>query len=262
MTTTTRAVRPAGERAGARRAATRRPVPSRRRRRRPGRRTGWRPSRRLLLWGGAAVGLVVALLTLVLLTPVMSVRSVEVDGLSGATADTIRELADVEMGGPLARVDTDAIADRLRTLPELASVTVQRSWPSTVTLVVIERVPLAVVDRDGTQWLIDADGVLFAQVTSPPAGLPALVVDAAGPADASTRAALDVLQVLPADILARVGRITATSADGVRLKLVGGRTVVWGSAEDSARKAEVLAAVFGQPGGLIDVSSPEAVVIR
>ncbi|MBA3523497.1 MAG: FtsQ-type POTRA domain-containing protein [Geodermatophilaceae bacterium] len=222
----------------------------------------WRPSGRMLAWTGGVLAVLVALVVVVVATPVMSVRTVEVSGARGESAAVVRDLADVPLGVPLARLDTAAITERLSALPQLASVRVDRGWPSTVTLVVTERVPLALVDDGGRQWLVDAEGVLFAQVTEAPAGLPVLEVDSAGPDDVATRAALGVLRVLPEDIRQRVGRITATSADGVQLKLVGGRTVVWGSAEDSVRKAEVLAAVFSQPGGLIDVSSPEAVVIR
>lgn len=255
-TTTTRATRPVVRRG----AAGSRP-PTRRRRTRT-RRVSWRPSGRAQAWTGAALALLVALVVVAVATPVLSVRTVEISGTRGATAAAVRDLADVPLGAPLARLDTAAIAERVRTLPQLASVTVDRSWPSTVRLVVIERVPLALADVDGTQWLIDAEGVLYAQVTAAPAGVPRLEVDSPGPRDAATRGALQVLQVLPGDILARVAAITATSADGVTLRLVGGRTIVWGNVEDSPRKAEILAAVFDRPGGLIDVSSPEAVVIR
>jgi cell division protein FtsQ len=43
----------------------------------------------------------------------------------------------------------------------------------------------------------------------------------------------------------------------VTLGLTDGRTIRWGSADDSARKAQVLAALMSQPGKVYDVSSPD-----
>lgn len=228
---------------------------------------GWRAPRwlstRVVL---AAVAITVVLVVLfgwlVLYSSVLGVRTVEVTGSSGATATAVREVAAIPDGVPLARVDTDGVAERLAILPEVESVSVDRSWPSTIRIVVVERRALALVDRDGVQWLVDRTGTLFAQVTEPPIGMPTLQVADAGPGDRATMAALEVVQVLPADILERVTVVSAESADSVVLRLVGGRRIVWGSAADSERKALVLAGVFDRPGATIDVSSPSAVVIR
>jgi len=227
---------------------------------------GWRPrglSRRSVLASVAGVvALVVLLGWLLWFSPVLSVRTVAVTGTEGTAASTIRDLAAIPEGMPLARIDTDGIEAALTTLPELASVSVYRSWPSTVRIEVVPRVGVAVVDLAGVHWLIDRTGVLFAQVTEPPAGMPALQVEVAGPQDRATRAALDVIAALPASIRNRVSVVAAQSPDSVVVTLIGGRTVIWGSAADSDRKALVLAGLFDRPGRTIDVSSPSAVVIR
>ena len=46
------------------------------------------------------------------------------------------------------------------------------------------------------------------------------------------------------------------SVDEIELVLANGRRVVWGSAEDSEAKAEVLAVLLKRPGNQIDVSVP------
>ncbi|MNY79811.1 cell division protein FtsQ [compost metagenome] len=61
--------------------------------------------------------------------------------------------------------------------------------------------------------------------------------------------------------------VTASTSDDVTLELGGTNTrVVWGSAEDSAKKAVVLAATMAArpPADVTayDVSSPDAVVVR
>lgn len=229
------------------------------------RRRWWpgRPSRRNALAAVAgALALVVLLGWLGWFSPVLAVRTVAVTGAEGPTAAVVRDLAAIPEGLPLARVDTAAIEARLAALPQLASVSVDRDWPSTLRVEVVQRVGVAVVDLAGMRWLIDGAGVLFAQVTRPPPGLPALEVETPAAGDRATRAALAVIDALPADILERVSVVAAQSPDSVVLTLSGGRTVIWGSAADSERKALVLAGLFDRPGRTFDVSSPSAVVIR
>jgi len=217
----------------------------------------------VLLLGLAAAVLLTGLVTwLLLFSSVLAVRAVEVTGSRGDNAAAVRSIAAVPAGLPLARLDTDAVSDRLRALPQVESVTVERSWPSTVRIEVVERAPVAVVDVDGVQWLIDRLGMLFAQVTEPPVGVPLLEVERAAADDRVTMAALEVVGALPAEVRSRMVAVSAESPDSVVLQLAGGRTIIWGSAEDSDRKASVLSGVFDRPGSTIDVSSPSAVVIR
>ena len=97
----------------------------------------------------------------------------------------------------------------------------------------------------------------FDQVDRRPRGLPLVSapVDAGAPA---LRAALDVIDVLPPAVAADVRQVRAASPDDVRLQLSKDRTVVWGSAERSARKAAVLAVLLTRRASVYDVSAPDA----
>ena len=76
-------------------------------------------------------------------------------------------------------------------------------------------------------------------------------------------AAVAVLLALPAELLARVDSVTATTRDDVTLVLTGvGQAVRWGSAEDAALKAQVLAALLTRPASVYDVSAPLAPTTR
>jgi cell division protein FtsQ len=50
--------------------------------------------------------------------------------------------------------------------------------------------------------------------------------------------------------------VDVVSVDEIKLVLATGRRVIWGSAEDSDQKAEVLAVLLKQPGNQIDVTVP------
>jgi cell division protein FtsQ len=172
----------------------------------------------------------------------------------------LRDTAAVPLGGPLVAVDTGAIADRLRALPAVASVEVERDWPHGVAVHVVQRTPVAAVQTASGPALVDATGAVFAGPAVP--GLPGLTVGAPGPADPATRAAVAVLVALPADLRGQV--LTATSsvasAGGpaqIVLGLTTSREVRWGSAERTADKAAVLVPLLSQPGHIYDVSSPD-----
>lgn len=246
--------------------ARRSPARSARRgsRRAPGR---WSPRRIRHPWRWLAgligtLALTGAALWILYFSAVLGVREVQVSGEQTLSAEAIREIAAIGPQSPLARLDSEAVAGRVGTIPQVESVTVTRSWPSTVRIELVERSPRAVVETDTGWWLVDRFGVLFAQVSEPPPGVPPLEVDSAGPEDRSTLAAISVLDALPGELREQVQRLSAQSPDSVVLHLAGGRTVIWGSARDSARKARVLTGLLGQEGATIDVSSPSAVVIR
>ena len=245
------------------------PLGSRRGRRRGGRRPP-APRRRLVVGLAVLVVALGAVAWVLLASPLLAVRTVQVDGASRLAGADVVAVAGVEVGTPLARVDTDAAAARVGRLPQVASVEVTRGWPGTVVVTVAERVPVAVVRADGARRLVDAGGVVFDTVTNDtPDGVVPLEVSAPGPDDRATRAALGAVTALPAQVRAQLTGVAARTPDDVTLTLTGGRTVRWGSAELTDRKAEVLGALLQQidagaiePGALLDVSTPDAVVLR
>lgn len=216
------------------------------------------------LWATVALVVVVlgAVVWVVGFTGVLGVRTVAVTGTTALPADDVRVAAAVRRGEPLSRVDTAAIADRVRALPGVSRVAVTRSWPGTLRIAVTERTAVAVLPRDGATWLIDATGVVFQRVAVRPAGLPRLDVPGAAPDDVVTTTALGALTVLPAAVATQVLVVSARTRDSVRLTLTGERTVVWGGADDAAAKARVLPALLTRPGKVYDVSTPTLVTVR
>jgi cell division protein FtsQ len=152
----------------------------------------------------------------------------------------------------------------------VADAEVTRGWPRTVVITIVERVPVVVVEEAGQRSLVDADGVLFDTITGdPPAGVVPLDVAEPGPDDPVTRAALAALVALPGKVRDDVSAAAAGSAEDISLTLDDGTIVRWGGAAESETKAAVLTALLEQfaDGGLepattIDVSAPDAVVLR
>lgn len=211
-------------------------------------------------------GLVAAAGWLVFFSSVLAVERVEVEGAGRVGDLEVTDVAAVPMGAPLARVSLEGVEGRVESgLPEVAEATASRTWPNTLSIEVRERIPVAVVDRAGSWWLVDATGMQYREVDTAPAGLPVVrSADDPSAPDVATRdaagAAAVVIAGLPADLADRLRSVDAATADSITLHLTRGVQVMWGSSTDSARKAEVLAVLLDTghrlPGEVYDVSVP------
>ena len=225
--------------------------------------------RRSLRLGGAAL-LLAAALWFVWAGPVLAVDTVQVDGAGTVSAEEVRTAAGIDAGTPLMRVDVQDVEARVARLPQVAAVEVTRGWPRSVVITVVERIPVAVVGQVGRRSLVDADGVLFDTITgTPPAGVVPLDVADPGPDDPATRAALEALVALPEEVRDGIDGATAAGPEDITLTLTDGTLVQWGGPAESRKKATVLTALLGrvadedlEPAGTIDLSTPDAVVLR
>ena len=259
---------------GRRRTPERRPpapvTPLARRGRRPRPRSRASSRRRRTLRVAGALLLLAAALWFLWAGPVLAVGTVQVDGAGALSADEVRQAAGIDVGTPLLRVDVEAVEARVARLPQIAAVEVTRGWPQSVVITVVERVPVAVVGKAGRRSLVDEDGVLFDTITgaAPPGVVPLEVADP-GPGDPSTMAALQALIALPGEVRDEIDGATVTGPEDITLALTDGTLVRWGGPAESRTKASVLTALLGrvadgdlEPAGTIDLSTPDAVVLR
>jgi cell division protein FtsQ len=202
----------------------------------------------------------VALVYLLFFSSMLGAKDVSVTGSRTVTADQIRATAAVPLDKPLLRLSTDEIRDRVAGMPGIATVEVSRSWPSTVEITVTERTAIAFFDSgpggDGVH-LVDGGGVVFKTVPGRPAGLPELRLPKVSADDPVTRAVTAVLGVIPEQLLKQVTTATAKTPASVEFTLSSGKIVRWGTAEQTDRKAKVLAALLTQEGKVYDVAAPE-----
>ena len=215
-----------------------------------------RSRRRAVLVVMSVVALIAGGFAVAYLSPVLTVRTIDVDGAVTVSEEQVVTALGIPLGEKLVRVDAGAAAQRVAAIPALASVRVQRMYPSTVRVTVVERVPVVFVDEaDGTH-LLDSDAVDFA-TAPPPLGVVRLVAENPIPGDPATTSALAVLDSLPPPLRDQVGEVRANSVSDVSLVLVDGRILVWGDSGKSERKSAVALALLSQPGQILDVSSPD-----
>ncbi|MGW1763926.1 cell division protein FtsQ/DivIB [Streptomyces sp. NPDC002073] len=198
----------------------------------------------------------------------LRVEKVGITGTGVLTVEQVRTAAAVPVGAPMASVDTDEIAARVRgALPRIDTVDVVRAWPHGIGLKVTERKPVLLVKK-GTGYVeVDATGVRFATVAKAPAGVPELRLDAEeSPSlrrfgeERLLHEAVGIAAELPPAVARDTRTMRVRSYDSVVLELTRGRTVVWGSAEQGESKARTLTALMkAAPGATqFDVSAPTA----
>ncbi|MEC3958449.1 FtsQ-type POTRA domain-containing protein [Nocardia sp. CDC153] len=224
--------------------------------------SAWR-SRRVRLGALAGVVVLIAFGLVAYFTPLLAVRTVRVDGLAAVPEQQVLDALRVPDGRSMLRLDTDALAERVAHLPKVRSARVQRVFPSTVRVTVVERTPVLYFDSPDGTHLLDCDSVEFA-IEPPGPGVPKLITDHPGGSDPVTRAAVAVMAALPIPLRDQlgVGAVVARSVSDIALELRDGRTVVWGGTADSARKAAVVGPLLSQPGKVFDVTSPNLVTVK
>lgn len=239
-----------------------------------------RRRRRLLLSGVALLALAAAALAFAR-SPLFAIGDVRVVGLDGSAAAQVRAAAGIAPGQNLLWADLRAARDRVQGLAWVRAAHLRRVPPSTVTITVEPRIPVAVVRVATGAWLVDADGVVVsggARETLPTVEAPDSVLPEPGRpvSDTALRSALAVHTRLPADLRVQVDRYEASGQRGLRLHLRPNPTAaapdgVWvrfGAPERVADKARVLRVLLEQAAsantpalGEIDVRAPDNPVL-
>lgn len=214
----------------------------------------------------ASVAAVVLGTVVLVLSPVLALTEVRVEGAERVTNEEIRQSLAPLYGEPLARVSNERVGALLEPLSLIQAFTTRVEPPGTMVLSITEREPLGAIQATLGFSVVDAAGVVLWSQSEVPPEL-ALILVAADPESPSFSSVARVLAALPPDISAQVEAITATTLDDVRFTIrASSHEVVWGSAERSREKARVLGAALRAAGEqsprLIDVTTPDSVVVR
>jgi len=223
------------------------------------RRIGW-----IVALGSVAT--VLGLVALAVFSPALALRQIEIVGAERLDEAEVAAALEDELGRPLAFLDEGRIADRLGDFALIRSFVVELVPPDTMRVRIEERQPIGVVVSGSVFQLVDPAGIVIETSETRPDGVPLLELPL-GDDGTVRRGVAEVLLALPGGVLERVDRITATTRDDVSFTLRGSdQRVVWGSAEDSERKALVLSALLGKWGskgpGEYDVSGSGSATFR
>lgn len=197
-----------------------------------------------------------------------TVSKIEITGApTQAAQQEVAKRLDLQIGEKLARVDSRALALRLKSADWVKSADISRNWINGKVLIDLTlRAPVAIYSEPGKpQVALDASGEVFQVRGEIPAGLPK--VSAASVS--SGLAAIKVFTEMPKEFSVGISSLNATS----EINLVvtgkfGGKSlqIIWGDGEDTSLKIKVINALLEQPENksihLIDVTAPHAPIVK
>lgn len=220
--------------------------------------------RRIAWWGslGAVAALVLGSI-IVAYSPLFAVEQITVAGAKTVDPIAVETALAGQKGAPLALVDASAVRSALMAFPIIESYSLETRPPHELLVRIVERTPVGVLRSDAGYTLVDAAGVVLSTTPEPPQGQPMLSISG-GTDSAAFHGAGLVVRSLPTDLRARVTQVKASSGDDVTLELDDGKSIVWGSSDDSIQKALVLVALIQKAPDArsFDVSAPTVPVVR
>src|SRR5712691_9668764 len=197
-------------------------------------------------------------------SPIFTMRELRVSGTTHLTQSQVARIAGLSTGANVLWLSPSRVERLLEHDPWIASATVERSLPGTVTISIRERHAVAVA-MPGS-WLISADGVVLGRAREGdlvPEIHPGVVLRS-GVRLSTARPQLLVARSLSGSLAARVRSVTTRKGRGVDLILRAGGVVDLGPAVDLRAKELALAGVLrwaarrGVGVGTIDVRAPAA----
>jgi len=148
---------------------------------------------------------------------------VEIDG-NRLDPELVEAVSGVRSGSPMSSVSPDAVARRVAALAWVAEVAVERDWPGTIRIWIVERRAFVnAVDLGGRRGLLDRAGTVL-EVPAFDSALPTVRVDTLG--IAGTRmTGIDMLLAAAGAVTPDLGAwivALVPTGSGVRAELVGG----------------------------------------
>ncbi len=203
---------------------------------------------------------VVGLAVWFMLSPYMSVKELELEGVASSDAAAILTAESVVVGRPLVLVPTTRLEDALEADPWIADATVSRHWPDRIEVSVTERVARAWVETAAGWSRRAEDGEAVPSAPEPDNTLGWVKLPEIGDGQAANReevlGAVEFLMSLPDDL----SRATSLRwDDGEMWAVVDGWQVRLGRPVDMKEKALSLVALLGQgidPGSVIVLIAP------
>jgi len=213
-------------------------------------------------WVGVAVLLVLVTLGVILHSPWLSVREIEIAGAERVDAAGLLNDAGIGTGAIMVWLDTGAAESAIAGHPWASAVRVDREWPNRLVVEVEERIPALWAEGTNGWMLVATDGTVLEVADAPGSGLLTVSMGMRGvpvgmrSADAVWSELLALSEAL-ATPLASTSRIVSEGGE-VWMDTLGHR-VRFGhpiDLADKGRVAQVMLADGLPPGSTLDVVAP------
>lgn len=227
--------------------------------------------RRLLTAAGSVIG-VVALVLIVLASPIVGVRKIEIEGARYVSADLLIAVEKSLDGKSILTVDTRAAERRLEGDPWVESVRIKSFFPSRLVIEIVERKPVAFyIGVDNRSRVVDPQGRVLAVETGQPTQY--LQITGVGPnlapgASAGTvyKAAAQLAAGLPDELSERVLNVGVGGPNQLVMTLRTGTLINFGPPVDLQNKLISLLVLLRRQDAKqiisIDLTDPQTPTVK
>ncbi|MGE3077336.1 MAG: cell division protein FtsQ/DivIB [Dehalococcoidia bacterium] len=210
----------------------------------------WRPSR-ALIWTCTTVTVLVMVgygCYWTWTSPFFKVSNIEVSGNQRVATGTLVEATGL-LGESMFDADLAAAQRSLYAQPLVNSVTIERQWPHTIKIAVVERKPWGTWEQSGVKYTIDREGVVLGIGTAPE-GSPVIKSSEPGNRIAGDHvdyqavdAAAEIYEKLPRQLGTTVSEVAFITGKGVQVTTANNQTALFGDSSSIAYKLAVWAAL-------------------
>ena len=203
--------------------------------------TGGNKRKRLVMTGLGLV-LFIGVALVVLASPLVAVRTVQVEGAKYSDAALVRSVSDSLKGKSVLTVDTKTARERLESDPWIKSARITTSLPSRVMIQINERIPVAwFLGVDNRARVIDEDGLVLSVVEGRPTQY--MWIDGTGSnltagasSTATYRAAGQLAMSLPSELAPMVEHLGVAGSEQITMTLKTGTVINFGAPVDMRNK--------------------------
>ena len=154
----------------------------------------------------------------------LHLQTIEVQGRAHTSKDVLMAVSELTLGQPMLTISLPELHDRLSTIGWVKDVAIERRMPSTIRLILTERVPMALLQTEGGHRVIDKDGEIISGAD--PSAFGHLTVVAGTSAGVNAAPLLNILRTEP-ELFAEVWAVTYQSErrwdvhlrNGIRVRL-------------------------------------------
>ena len=154
----------------------------------------------------------------------LQLQTIEVQGRAHTSKDVLMAVSELTLGQPMLTISLPELHDRLSTIGWVKDVAIERRMPSTIRVILTERVPMALLQTEAGHRVIDKDGEIISGAD--PSAFGHLTVVAGNSAGPNAAPVLNFLRTEP-ELFAVVWAVTYQSErrwdvhlrNGIRVRL-------------------------------------------
>lgn len=170
-----------------------------------------------------------------------TLKEIDLQGRVVLSNDEAVGMAGVRLGQTMSEIDLGNVKEKVLSHPRVKTAVVEAHMPGRLVIKLEERVPIGLVQKEGTIMGIDAEGVIIPLIPSREQIFAPIITGAEGMTDRELlREALSVIEFLRPDLVTKISEVRLLPATGITLLTTGNPMVIRLGRESAKEKIDRL----------------------